>query len=108
MDFRGSARDGSDCRTTSRDARSPIVAGSAAPARDAPTTTRRADGDGEIVASYVSVDRRSDEPRSACGVGYVCGGTVLACGVDGAVDVFDVTRPGRTPAMRAETRSRDG
>ena len=79
----------------------------AATARDAPTTTRRADGDGEIVASYVSVDRRSDEPRSACGVGYVCGGTMLACGVDGAVDVFDVTRPGRTPAMRAETRSRD-
>ena len=46
----------------------------AATERDAPTTTRRADGDGEIVASYVSVDRRSDEPRSACGVGYVCGG----------------------------------
>ena len=46
----------------------------AATERDAPTTTRRADGDGEIVASYVSVDRRSDEPRSACGVGYVRGG----------------------------------
>lgn len=79
----------------------------AATERDAPTTTRRADGDGEVVASYVSVDRRSDEPRAACGLGYVCGGGMLACGVDGAVDVFDVTRPGRTPATRAETRSRD-
>ena len=35
------------------------------------------------------------------------GGTMLACGVDGAVDVFDVTRPGRSAVMRAETRSRD-
>lgn len=42
-----------------------------------------------------------------CGVGYVCGGMMLVCGVDGVVDVFDVTRFGRTSATRAEIRSRD-
>ena len=73
--------------------------------RDAPTTTRDL-RTGALVASYLSYDEK-DEVVAACGIGYLNDFERLACGCDGFVDVFDVSRPGRVASARVRTRTKD-
>ena len=73
--------------------------------RDAPTTTRDL-RTGALVASYLSYDEK-DEVVAACGIGYLNDFERLACGCDGFVDVFDVSRPGRVANARVRTRTKD-
>jgi len=75
----------------------------AASERDAPTTTRSTTS-GEVLASYKSIDPRSDDVVGACGISFVDGYSKLACGCDGWVDAFDCARPGRDPATRVVAR----
>jgi len=74
----------------------------AATRRDAPTIAFDATT-GDVIASYRSYDQY-DEIAPACGIDFIEAGGKIVCGLDGRLDVFDVSRPGRDVSATMSTK----